>query len=387
MTAALRRRRLLLGAAALPLAGCLPAPYGTYFRPSSTAPFEVRREACGGQAGPPTRLSMQLPSGIAIEASAQRDHVLGDASGIPLRLRLTLPRQRRVRFLGDRPTLQEQRSGRELALPVSVELLGVATVDVGDRVDVAVLHPAGGPLPGAAAPYGSATLRLDGPLGEAPLQMEVQLPALWLGDERLVLPPVTLQRPPSPDFTTYRSAALQQQVQARADACRRDTPQRDCAAILRHAELSFDERIGTARWLGEWRYTTVRNARPLLGMLRLEPGDARPWRLDRDAVVGLHDLASGQRHVVPLGSVGSVGSVGRIDVAYRGPLPLSTPLHARPAPAGADTHIDIGARLPGDVPSFEVRLPPVQVDGETVALPAIQFERRSFDGAFQPFNC
>ena len=381
MNPPLQRRTLLLGAAALPLAGCLPAPYGTYFRPSSSAPFHVRREACGGQAGPPTRLSMQLPSGIAIEASAQRDHVLGDASGIPLRLRLTLPRQRRVRFLGDRPTLLEQRGGRELALPVSVELLGTASVAIGDSVDVAALHPAGGPLPGAAAPYGSATLRLDGPLGEAPPDMAVQLPALWLGDERLVMPAVTLRRPPSPDFTTYRSAALVQRLQVRVDACRRDTPQRDCAAILRHAELSFDETVGTARWLGEWRYTTLRNARPLRGLLRLEPGDARPWRLDRDAAVGLHDLANGQRHVLPLSSAGS------IDIAYRGAMALSTPLHPRPAPAGADTHIDIGARMPGDVPSFEVRFPPVQVDGETVTLPAIQFERRSFDGAFQPFNC
>ncbi len=378
MSTALPRRTLLLGAAALPLAGCLPAPYGTYFRPSATAPFDLHREACGGQAGPPTRLAMQLPSGIAIEASAQRDHVLGDASGIPLRLRLTLPRQRRVRFLGDRPTLLEQRSGRELALPVSVELLGTATVNLGDSVDVAALHPAGGPLPGAAAPYGSATLLLDGPLGSAPPEMAVQLPPLWLGGERLLLPPVTLQRAPGTDFSTYRSTALLQQLQARADACRRDTPQRDCAAIVRHAELSFDERIGTARWLGEWRYTTLRNPRPLLGMLRLEPGDARPWRLDRDAAVGLHDLASGERHLLPLGT---------ISVAYRGALPLSTPLHGRPAPAGADTHLDLGARLPGDVPSFELRLPPVQVDGETVALPAIQFERRSFDGAFQPFNC
>jgi hypothetical protein len=95
-------------------------------------------------------------------------------------------------------------------------------------------------------------------------------------------------------------------------------------------------------------------------------------------VLGLHDLASGQRHTLPL---------EKIDITYRGALPLGTPLHTRPAPAGGDTHIDIGARMPADVPSFEVRFPPVQVDGETVTLPAIQFERRSFDGAFQPFNC
>lgn len=372
------RRSLLLAAATLPLAGCLPAPYGTYFRPSSTAPFSVRREACGGQAGPPTRLSLQTPAGIAIEASAQRDHVLGDGKGIPLRLRLTLPRQRSLRFTGDSLTLLELGSGRDLALPQSVQLLGLATVALGDSIDAAVLHPAGGPLPGAAAPFGTATLRLDGPLGEAPLAMAVQVPALWLGDERLQLPPVTVQRPPSPEFTTYRSAGLLQQLQARSEACRRDTPDRDCGAILRHSELSFDERLGTMRCQGEWRFTTLRNGRPLRGLLRLEPGDARPWRLDRDAAVVLQDLAGGQRHTLPL---------QKIDIEYRGPLRLSTPLHTRSAPGAEDTHIDVSVPLPADVPGFEVRFPPLQMGGETVALPALQFERRSFDGGLQPFNC
>lgn len=63
------RRRLMLGALALPLApaltGCIVAPYGPYDRPHSADPAaRYKRAWCQGQAGPVTRIERQLDGGV-----------------------------------------------------------------------------------------------------------------------------------------------------------------------------------------------------------------------------------------------------------------------------------------------------------------------------------
>jgi hypothetical protein len=62
------RRRLSLEALALPVAaalgGCVVAPYGTYFRPSSPDPDATIKGAwCQGEAGPTTNIELALGDG------------------------------------------------------------------------------------------------------------------------------------------------------------------------------------------------------------------------------------------------------------------------------------------------------------------------------------
>jgi len=53
------------------LAGCLPAPYGTYYRPSLDVPGATAvRQSCGGQAGPPSRLRAPLAPSVRLDLSA-----------------------------------------------------------------------------------------------------------------------------------------------------------------------------------------------------------------------------------------------------------------------------------------------------------------------------
>jgi len=88
------RRALLLGALALPLAGCVATPYGTYYRPSTRDPgARLRRAWCGGRAGPGTVLELDAPAGVRLVVRAERDGAQRQRPDLPLRVEVTLPPQ------------------------------------------------------------------------------------------------------------------------------------------------------------------------------------------------------------------------------------------------------------------------------------------------------
>ena len=82
----------LLAPLVAPLAGCVVAPYGTYYRPSSSVPgASFRRAWCQGQAVPTTQIELPLGDGLTLSARAERDYIERDRPELPLRVVLTVP--------------------------------------------------------------------------------------------------------------------------------------------------------------------------------------------------------------------------------------------------------------------------------------------------------
>jgi hypothetical protein len=62
-------------------------------------------------------------------------------------------------------------------------------------------------------------------------------------------------------------------------------------------------------------------------------------------------------------------------------------LFAGPVDGTGDARITIEVLLPGAAPDFDVVLPDLLLGTQRVAIPPIRFERRTFDGGIEPFNC
>jgi hypothetical protein len=98
--------RLILLTIAATLAGCIPAPYGAYYKPSYDGGTSlVRKSACGGMAGPPSVLDFTAPGGLRGTVIADRGYVDRKAPVRPLRITLSVPPGSTLRFLSDEAIL------------------------------------------------------------------------------------------------------------------------------------------------------------------------------------------------------------------------------------------------------------------------------------------
>jgi hypothetical protein len=379
--AGLPRRRLLFGAISLPLAaalsGCVVAPYGTYYRPSNPDPSATFKGAwCQGRAGPTTTIELALGDGLLLTARAERDR-----SELPLRLVLEVPAQLPVRFTADRLRIVETASGRPIDAPMTVRAVGRATLPPTATVVPRQLRPAGGAVLALdpQAPHGQAFLRADGPAGFAPDAFTLAGPLVVLDTVSVPFAPVTLRWPAGARSPSeYRSDAEQAWLAARAESCRRETPQRACQNLIDFGlGRSFTDEAGPVHWQGRWWRFPRRDSVVLGGELNLAVQSEAPWRFAEPAI-RLRDEAAGIEHTLRF---------ERIALVFRDGIALDAPLHAdRAAGAGAtDLHIEV--LLPGGVPDFEVRLPALRVGAATREVEPIRFERRNFDGGIEPFNC
>ncbi len=375
-----RRRALLLGALALPLAGCVAMPYGTYYRPSTPdAGARLRRAWCGGQAGPATMLELDAPAGVRLTVRAERDYGERQRPDLPLRLEITLPPQQSVRFLGPTLELREAGSGRPIAAAQSVRVLSRVTLAAADRVDAIALRPAGTAATArdGEAPHGRASWSFEAAADFAPTSFALQLPAVLIDGQSHATPAIVLSRPGSAARPgDYRSSAEQQHLRQREAACRRDTPRLACGNIVNYGERSFEVATLPLLWRGSWsRFETPVRAETLRGTQTLAVRDARPWRLAETAVV-LTDTTSGRRESLRF---------AQFHLDFDDSIALDTPLRA--VPAATPTQLLIEASLPDGLPGFELRLPPLQVGAQRLQIGTIGFDRRSFDGGIEPFNC
>jgi hypothetical protein len=232
----------------------------------------------------------------------------------------------------------------------------------------------------AEAPHGRAYLRADGPPGFAPEAFTLVGPQVVLDGTPVPWPPLTLRWPAGGRPTAdYRSDAEQALLAARAEACRRETPQRACANLLEFGmSRSFAAEAAPLRWQGRWWRSPRRDGTVAVdGEMSVAPTTDAPWRL-ADAVIRLRDEAGGVEHAL---------RIERLQVVFRDRIAMDTPLHAGRAAGAGASEVQIEALLPGDVPDFELRLPPLQVGTATRQIAPIRFERRRFDGGVEPFNC
>jgi hypothetical protein len=376
------RRHLLLAGLAAPLAACVATPYGTYYRPASADPgARVRRAWCGGQAGPGSVLQVDAPLGLKLEATTDKPHARRGVPGVPLRVQIALPTAAPLRFGPGGPMLLDPASGRPIAAPIVARVGSRVQLASDAVVDAMALRPAGaaGRSRDALVPQGRASWTLQLPADFAPPSIALQLPAVVQQGQPLITPPVLLSRPGSARRPgDYRSEAEQQHLREREAACRRDTPQLACENIVPYSERSFLLRAGPLGWEGHWaRFEGGSAPTPVRVTQSLVVADPGPWRL-AEPVLHLSDPASGRRLALPL---------PQMHLSFDDTFDFDSPLLTQPVPLRETLSLSLEADLPEGLPAFELRMPPLQVGGQTVALAPLQFERRSFDGGIEPFNC
>lgn len=369
-TPLLARRRWLRALAALPLAGlggCVVAPYGTYYRPSTGISGARGRKAwCQGQAGPETGLDADL-GGLRLSVRSER--MQRDGAGVRLHAALTLPPGRSLRLDGP---LQVRTDGRLLPVAASASVRRSMVVPVGSWVDAPALRP-GRLSRDAQAPQGRLVLQVA-PAPAQPPRIVIEGLVLRLPSGEFVLPASELARPASrrlPDF--YRSEGEQAASLGRAAACRRDTPQAACDNLVEFGNISHagqDDRVG---WQGRWYQARVAGGARLEGAMTLMPQVPGRWWLD-PAGFRVRAAPTGPSH--PL-------QVARVELLFDDQLEQRATIPA----SGVETRIQFEALLPDGLAAFELVLPSMDSEAGRLQLPPVLFERRSFDGGVEPFNC
>lgn len=365
------RRRLLLAGAAVPLLGlsaCVAMPYGTYYRPSTTAAgAQLRRGWCQGKAGPLTAVSYQQ-AGLGVETRFEQGGA--HAPGQRLWAQVTVPPGMAVVPLGP---VQLTAGGRPLQVPAQLVARRGMGVQAATWIDPQALRP-GRRAADPAQPHGSLRFDVDGGPAIGP-RLLVEGLVLERDAGSVVIPPALMARPASPRSPdAYRTEEEQAAVRARAEACRRDTPQRACDNLVAYSETSHAGQNAALRWTARWtEFERGRNDRRLEGQLTLVPLLPGRWRLSDER---FQVREPDRQEARPLRA--RTARVAFADLVEPGvPIPAS----------GAETRLVLEVELPDGTPDFELAWPELRIAGATVALAPVRFERRSFDGGIEPFNC
>lgn len=361
------------------LGGCVVAPYGPYYRPTTEHPAAKFKGAwCQGVAGPKSVVELPLASGVLLTARAQRGFVERDRPELPLRIEITLPAQQPARF-GGTVRVIESGTGKALGGAPEVSVFRYATLKADGWVDALHVRPsgaAGTPLK-ADAPYGDATLRVSFEPGFVPERLQLDGLVIARDDGVLAMPSVALSRPASKSSPRdYRSPALQARLEQEAASCRRETPQRACDNIVEHSNVSFAVEEPTARWSGRLFVFGDGAGARVLGDIHFAPSSPGRWRL-ASSTLKARDASGETRQT----------SIDAIRIAFNDLIALESPLFAGPVEGTGDARVTIEVLLPGSAPDFEVALPDLMLGSERIAIPPIRFERRTFDGGIEPFNC
>lgn len=379
---AVARRRLLQAALALPagalLGGCVVAPYGPYHRPSAAHPGARYKGAwCQGAAGPPAVIELPLAPGVLLTAVAQREYPERDRPELPLRLRLQLP-PAAVRF--EQAGLQVNEGKAAIGSAPQISVYRYAPLPADGWIDPARVRPSGAVAAGLdhVGPHGKAILELTTGTGFVPERIGLDGLAIDQAGRRIAMPAVELMRPSSArNDSGYISAAMRDRLQARAAACRRDTPKLACDNIIEYASHSFEIEEPDAHFRGRWYRFDGRAGQSIQGDIEITLRRPERWRLLADGFA-VTDAATGLRRSP---------EIRRFVLALNDRVPLDTPLFAGPVDGSAEAQMSIEVMLPGGTGDFEVRLPALMVGSERIDVPVMRFEKRYLDGGIEPFNC
>lgn len=368
-----RARPLALLIVAVSVAGCLPAPYGLYYRPSYPDPAATVSQAnCGGQAGPKTRLSLPGPDGVAflIVADQHQEH--------KARIEITLPPLTRFRF-----TERRVDDLGPAASPIAVDarVSSAVTIPPDLPVDPAALAPSVPEVIAAqlTANPGEAIGQVDFPMGRiagfAPTELVIEPPAVAGARPG---PPIRLLPVSGTTFPEFREPGYAAQLAARVAACRLATPQQPCENIVRYDGNAYQHDDGQRTHRGRFWLTGTPPAQTLHHHLEIRIRTADAWRLTPPTLL-VRDPASGQAHRLDF---------KQITVSWHYPIPLDTRIEARGGFSDPPTRIALDlAFVHRDAARYRVQLPPFELNGKTHRLHPIDFERRAFDAGLEPFNC
>lgn len=377
------RRRLLKSAVAVPaaaLGGCVAMPYGPYYRPSSSLPGATLKGAwCNGVAGPKSNIEVPLAPDVTLTARAERDYLERDRPELPLRLTITLPARQPARFANARLAVIEASSGKALGGEPQVHAFRYASLPADAWVDPARVRPSGAagvPLK-ADAPNGSARVRVSLEPGFTPDRLQVDGVAIALDRSSISMPAVAMNRPASKfGVRDYRSPELHASLEQRAARCRQETPKLACENIVEHSSFSFDTEDANARWAGRWYVAGDGPGARIEGEVNFALRTASRWRAASNTIT-VRGVAGDSR----------IGRFSQIDLALNDRIALDTPLFAGPVDGTGHARVSIEIPLPGAPSDFEIVLPDLQLGSSRIGVAPIRFERRTFDGGLEPFNC
>jgi hypothetical protein len=366
---------LLLAAA---LAGCVPAPYGSYLRPSYPDPSSaVAKAACDGQAGPPSKLSFVAPGQLKVAVSAQRPARDRNRPVWLVSIDLTPPSDAGFRFLSD--ALHVAGGRDEPGDRIKPDVVARSSQRLPARTWIEI--PRLGPTSQAAAQRalddrpGSDVVEVSLGIGElpgTPRRIRVVLPTAQTAGQRFEVPVQELAADSDePAAQTLRSPGYVAALAERETACHMQTPQLACENIPRYDPYSFRQESGPFTYLG--RFWNFRGAKqePLRFELQVQARTAQPWQIV-DPVVRITDVASGETRA---------HAFDEMQVSVRYPAALDT--HLR----GHAPQMLITVPLARSRPRYFVQLPPYVVHGRRYEVKLIELEQRLFDAGLEPFNC
>ncbi|HET9024658.1 MAG TPA: hypothetical protein VFN64_08800, partial [Burkholderiaceae bacterium] len=346
----LHRRRLLKAAIALAsagLAGCVVAPYGPYYRPSTAHPLATYKGAwCQGMAGPQAVVELPLAPGVALTARTQRNYPERNRPELPLRIEFTLPPNQPARFASATLWVVDARSGSALGQASEITVYRYATLPADAWIDPARVRPSGaaGTASRADAPHGSASLRVSLEPGFTPDLLQLEGLVITREDGAMRMPSVTMSRPASKfSVRDYRSPALHARLEQEAATCRRETPQRACDNIVEHSTVSFAVAEPAAHWSGRW-FVFGDGARARVeGGIDFAARAAGRWRMASNAVT-VRDANGSAR----------TAEFSQLRLALNDRVALDTPLFAGAVDGTGDARVAIEVLLPDAAPDFDV---------------------------------
>ena len=372
----------------LALAGCVPAPYGSYYKPVYPDPSSIiTKPYCGGMAGPPTQLSFTGPEGIKLSISATKAYAEKDRKDWPLSLSIDIPKGSTFRFLEEGYEIAYTPSDKGSMVRGEILVSTAVTLPANAWIDVDQVGPTSADLTRqylASSPSGSfAEIRLASGVikGLTPESLGIQLPDIMVADRRISMPLIELLKLENSTRLagmTYRSSAHAGALGKRFAECTRNTPDRLCSNILNYDSESFKNDVEDFSLLGRVWLSGDGNTPDLHYEIRMRTRVAARWRF-ASKTIRFTDVSTGAEHAQDLGP---------ISVFWRYPVPFMSGLTSTDRGERSNTGIVINGSLGQEEQSrYFIRLPPFILNGRQYQLKPIELELHRFDGGLQPFNC
>lgn len=366
--------------ASLVLTGCVPAPLGSYFRPSLPAfasdKVSYRGDMCYGASGAPVSLQATLDGGVVLSVASQH------TSGKPLQLAIamTLPAGHRLRMQSSQ--LSVSRHGQpDQDMAAAWQVSSSGTLPASGLSWPGLRPTPDWPADPAVTPPGfSARVSVGYRLPEfTPQHLRLVLPALMIDKLAIADRPIDLIGMVSAVGVQriYRDLPLQQAYQATLAHCDGEPPSRSGLSCAQVADLRHDTfrllqgpLVVTGR---VWQFHPGED-QELQGNLNYaipSPMSVR-WQTDRLRL----QAEDGRWREVEL-------TQARYSLRYDAPLDTMLAATAT-APIGASTLLTLD-----DTPldQYRITLPPAMLDGHRIDFPPIELVRHRFDFGLLPFNC
>ena len=368
------------------LAGCVPAPLGTYYKPiypDSSASYAGNY--CGGNAGAPATLSFFVADGVSVRVSAQR-YGEGAKQDLPLAIAIEIPQHAEVQFSSDEFRISQRQEDPGLSMSAQWFISASAKVPSTEWVDMEKIAPT--KMSDAVSSFAASTGVNFSWENFVPSEIAMRIPAILVSDKSVRLIPhldlvakakKRLESFPgqykSGGSLIYPTEKAAQDIQERYSQCREQTPTHWCEQILLSDTGEYKIDQAGFSYSGRWYVYDVDEKSPFRGEVVLKYKQPVNWKFASNEL-RVNDTESGGQRSYQFDSI-------KIHFSYQ--VPFQTQVRGV-GEGGAS--MSLSASLGTDeAPAYYVKLPPVRINGKEYVIKPIKLERRSLDFGLLPFNC